>query len=170
MRIEPRDNFGRRLPRFEVDERARPARVQSASGSPDIFLRWDESIDDAGALRRCVLCSCNDLYVRKNMPRLTPFVVVLAFCGSTVALLGYATNPLIYGVLATVLLVDILTLVLATRQLVCYGCGAVYTALLIARYHHRWERTVAERVVRGEVDFPTALIASAPTETEQRTA
>ena len=68
------------------------------------------------------------------------------------------------------LLVDILTLVLATRQLVCYGCGAVYTALLIARYHHRWERTVAERVVRGEVDFPTALIASAPTETEQRTA
>ncbi len=170
MRIEPRDNIGRRLPRLEVDERARPARVQSASGAPDIFLRWDESIDDAGALRRCILCGCNDLYARKNMPRLTPFVVVLAFSGTTVALLGYATNPITYGVLATVLLVDILTLVLATRQLVCYGCGAVYTALLIARYHHRWDRAVAERVGRAEVDLPTALIAAAPLESEQGTA
>ncbi|MEY3022957.1 MAG: hypothetical protein RIS86_2155 [Planctomycetota bacterium] len=171
MRIEPRDASRRRLPRVEVDERARPAtvplardereRVHSAEGgaSATLFLRWDEALDDARALRRCVVCGCDDLYVRKSLPQVTPFIVVLAFAGTAVALLGYAASPVAYALLAALLVVDVATLLLAERQLVCYACGAVYTRLRIARYHRRWDRSVAERAGREPPDLPGALAA-----------
>lgn len=199
MRMELRDSNGRRLSRVEIDERARPARVQialsgagaavgvgaaagdaaagagsatsagSATAAPvvsgasapftqDLFLRWDGALDDAAALRKCVVCSCGDLYTRKNLPQVTPFIVVLALSGATVALLGYATNPVVVALLAALLVVDVLTLLLARRQLVCYGCGAVYWAVRIARYHRPWDRSVAERVGREPIELPTVLI------------
>jgi len=165
MRIELRDSKGRRLSRVEVDERARPARVQvQAPGARppatglDLYPRWDEALDDAAALRRCVVCGCPDLYVRKNLPQVTPFILVLAFSGVAVAALGYATNPVVNGALAALLVVDVLTLVLARRQLVCYGCGTVYHRVRIARYMRPWDRAVAERVGREPIDLPTVLI------------
>lgn len=166
MRIEPRDASGRRLSRVDVDEKARPARVTLAEGAQDVYLRWDGALDDAGALRRCVLCDCGELYVRKSFPQVTPFVVVLAFSGTVVALLGYSANPLVFGLLAVLLTLDALTLLLAQRQVVCYGCGAVYARLRIARYLRRWDRSVAERVAKDPVDLPTALAGPAH-ETEQ---
>lgn len=127
----------------------------------DLFLRWDEALDDAGSLRRCVVCGCGELYARKSLPQVTPLVVVLAFSGTVVAVLGYANNPIVFALLATLLAVDVLTLALARRQLVCYGCGALYERLRIARYHRRWDRSVAERVGRQPVDLPTVLESSA---------
>lgn len=176
MRIEPRDASRRRLPRVEVDEGARPATVSLArddrvrpGGAPvvdaepptPLFLRWDEALDDARALRRCVVCGCDDLYLRKSLPQVTPFIVVLAFAGTAVALLGYAASPVAYALLAALLVVDVATLFLAERQLVCYACGATYTRLRIARYHRRWDRGVAERVAREPLELPAALAATA---------
>jgi len=163
MRIELRDSNGRRLSRVEVDERSRPARVQLPAGRPggapqDLFPRWDEALDDSAALRRCVVCGCTELYVRKNLPQVTPFILVLAFSGVAVALLGYATNPWVNAALAVLLVVDALTLVLARRQLVCYGCGAVYHRVRIARYMRPWDRAVAERRAQEPVDLPTVLL------------
>ena len=157
MRIEPRDASGRRLDRIEVDERARPARVGLGEGAGEAFLRWDGALDDASALRRCVICGCADLYVRKNFPQVTPFVVALAFVGVAVAILGYTANPVVFGLLAALLAVDVLVLLVAQRQLVCYGCGSTYTALRIARYHRRWDRAVAERIGRSPPELPAAL-------------
>jgi hypothetical protein len=157
MRIEPRDASGRRLARIEVDARARPARVQIPGVPQDVFLRWEGALDDGSSLRRCALCGCGDLYVRKNLPQVTPFVLVLAFAGVAVALLGYSTNPVIYGLLALLLGIDVLTLALSERQLVCYACGAVYSRLRIARYLRRWDRLVAERVAKEPIDLPNAL-------------
>lgn len=156
MRIELRDSNGRRVSRVEVDERARPARVQVAG--QDLFLRWEGALDDASSLRKCVVCGCGELYARKNLPQVTPFVVVLAFSGAAVAILGYATNPLVVAALAALLVVDVLTLILARRQLVCYGCGAIYSALRIARYNRPWDRSVAERVGKDAIELPTMLI------------
>lgn len=173
MRIEPRDASRRRLPRVEVDEGARPATVALArderaragdpadAAPPALFLRWEEALDDARALRRCVVCGCDDLYVRKSLPQVTPFIVVLAFAGTAVALLGYAASPVAYALLAVLLVVDVATLFLAERQLVCYACGATYTRLRIARYHRRWDRSVAERVAREPLELPGALAAPA---------
>jgi len=163
MRIEPRDASGRRLARIEVDERSRPARIHVPGVSQDVFLRWEGALDDASSLRRCTICGCGELYTRKNLPQVTPFVVVLAFAGVAVALLGYSTNPIVYGLLALLLAVDVLTLALSERQVVCYACGAVYSRLRVARYLRRWDRSVAERVAREPVDLPTVLQLSDPT-------
>lgn len=161
MRIEPRDASGRRLARVELDERARPARIVLGSGgggsTAELFLRWDGALDDAASLRRCVVCGCPDLYVRKNFPQVTPFVVALAFVGVAVAVLGYTANPVVFGLLAALLSVDVAVLLVAQRQLVCYGCGSTYTALRIARYHRRWDRAVAERIGRSPPELPAAL-------------
>lgn len=157
MRIEPRDASGRRLARIEVDEHARPARVQVPGVTHDVYLRWDGALDDAASLRRCVLCGCSDVYVRKNFPQVTPFVIVLAFSGAAVALLGYSTNPVLYALLAVLLAVDVLSLILSERQVVCYGCGAIYTRLRIARYLRPWDRTIAERIAKSPPELPTAL-------------
>lgn len=162
MRIEPRDASGRRLARIEVDERSRPARVHVPGVPQDVFLRWEGALDDASSLRRCAICGCGELYTRKNLPQVTPFVVVLAFAGVAVALLGYSTNPIVYGLLALLLAVDVLTLALSERQVVCYACGAVYSRLRIARYLRRWDRSVAERVAREPVDLPAVLQLSDP--------
>ncbi len=163
MRIEPRDASGRRLARIEVDERARPTRVQVPGVTHDVYLRWDGALDDAASLRRCVLCGCGDVYVRKNFPQVTPFVIVLAFSGAAVALLGYSTNPVLYALLAVLLGVDVLSLLLSERQVVCYGCGAVYTRLRVARYLRPWDRTIAERIAKAPPELPTALASSPPT-------
>ncbi len=162
MRIEPRDASGRRFAGIEVDERARPARVTLGEAGAELFPRWDEAIDDAGALRRCVVCGSQDLYTRKNLPQVTPFVMVLAFSGTIVAALGYATNPVVFALLAALLVVDVLTLLLARRQLVCYGCGAIYSSLRIARYHRSWARAIAERAAQQPADLPTVLSEPRP--------
>jgi len=97
------------------------------------------------------------VYVRKNFPQVTPFVIVLAFSGAAVALLGYSTNPVLYASLAVLLAVDVLSLILSERQIVCYGCGAIYTRLRIARYLRPWDRTIAERIAKSPPELPTAL-------------
>lgn len=162
MRIELRDANRRRLARVDIDERVRPARVQFSGGDKggeqDLYLRWDEAVDDSSALRRCVVCACGDLYARKSLPQVTPFVVVLAFSGAAVSISGYGTNPIVVALLAMLLVVDVLTLLLTRRQLVCYGCGAVYDRLRIARFHKPWDRATSERVRSEPIDLPTVLI------------
>ncbi len=164
MRMEPRDETGRRLTRVEVDEKLRPARVRlcDADGGHDVFLQWDGALDDASSLRRCVLCNCSELYVRKNFPQVTPFVVVLAFSGTVVALLGYAANRVVFGLLAALLVLDVLTLLLAQRQAVCYGCGTVYSRVRIPRYLRVWDRSVAERFAKDPVELPAFLARASP--------
>lgn len=161
MRIEPRDAGGRRLARVEVDERTLPARVQVPGLDRDLFPRWEGALDDSGSLRRCLVCGCDDMYARKNLPQVTPFIAILAFTGSVVALLGYAADPRVFTLLAVLLAVDVLTLFLARRQLVCYACGATYDRLRVARYHRPWDRAVAERVAQEKPELPEALVAVA---------
>jgi hypothetical protein len=93
-----------------------------------------------------VICGCEHLYRSKALPQVTPFVVVLAFAGAFIGLLGYSRNALVLPILVGLLLIDIATLALASERLICYHCGSVYARLKIARYHRRWNRTTAERV------------------------
>jgi len=157
MRIELRDSNGRRLARVDIDERARPARVEMAGGRA-LFPRWDEAIDDAGSLRKCVVCGCDQMYARKNFPQITPFIVVLAFSGAAASILGLVTNPFVFAGLAVLLALDVVVLVLARTRLTCYGCGASYSGLRIARYHKAWDPAVAERIGKEPMDLPTVLV------------
>jgi hypothetical protein len=145
MRVELRDEARRRIGRIEVDPAERPTRVRIEGGERDVFLTWDSAVDDSGRLRRCVACGCPDLYKVRAFPPLTGFVVVLAFAGAVIGVLGFATNPVVFGALIGVLVLDIASLVFARYRLVCHRCGSTYSSLEIARHHRPWDRAVAER-------------------------
>ncbi|MFO0827592.1 MAG: hypothetical protein U0572_05520 [Phycisphaerales bacterium] len=146
MRIDARDTDGRWLGRIEVDPGQRPSLVavtDSTATTHERFLNWDGALDDAGHLRHCLICGCPSMYRSKALPQVTPFIVVLAFAGAFVGLLGYATNPIVLPALVVLLVIDIATLVVARTRLVCYRCGSRYSRLSIARYHRRWDRNAA---------------------------
>ena len=145
MRADVRTTEGERLGRVEIDESTRPVRIQPPLSESPLFPEWDGALDDAGHLRSCVICGHTRLYRSRSLPQLTPFVVLLAFAGAAVGLLGFATNPLILGLLGLLLVADVGLLLFARTRIVCYRCGTVYDRLPIARYHHPWEASIAER-------------------------
>lgn len=145
MRIELRDAARRKVGRIEADPAGRPTRVDVQDSDREVFLDWDTALDDAGHLRRCVVCSGPDLFRAKAFPQVTGFVVVLAFAGATIGALGLATTPPILIAMVFVLVADIAILLLSRQRLVCYRCRTSYHDLPIARYHRRWDRSIAER-------------------------
>lgn len=134
------------------DRTRRAAHASANSGNPssdkpaaEVFLNWDSAVDDAGQLRRCVVCGCGDLFREKAFPQVTGFVVVLAFAGAVIGALGLATRPPVLTAMAIVLVLDVAILVFSQRRLVCYRCRASYHDLPIARYHRPWDRSLADR-------------------------
>ncbi|MBL9150531.1 MAG: hypothetical protein JNM94_17730 [Phycisphaerae bacterium] len=149
MRVDARDDKGERIGRFEVDPAERPnlVRVTDATGTThERYINWDGALDDSGHLRRCLLCGCQSMYRSKALPQVTPFIVVLAFVGAFIGLLGYASNPFVLPALIVLLVIDVATLIGSRLRLICYRCRSLYTRLPIARYHGRWSRAEAERV------------------------
>jgi len=135
----------RRIGTIVVDPTLRPTRVTVVDSNREIFLNWESAFDDSDQLRRCLICGCNDLYRDKVFPAATAIVVILAFAGAAVGLLGLATNPIMLGALVAVLVIDIAILVFSRSRLVCYRCGSAFRALRIASYHKRWDRGTADR-------------------------
>lgn len=154
MRADVRTTEGERLGRIQIDEATRPVRIHPPSSERPLFLEWDGALDDAEHLRSCVICGHSRLYRSRSLPQLTPFVVLLAFAGAAVGLLGFATDPLILGLLGLLLVADVGLLVLARTRIVCYRCGTVYDQLPIARYHHPWNPSIAERETPGSKSAP----------------
>jgi len=143
VRILLREPDGSRAT-LNVDPAQRPPRVQTLEETRDVFLEWDQALDDDGQLRRCLSCG-GPLYRRKALPQLTGFVIVLAFALALVGILGFADNiPLLIG-MSCVLLLDIAILLFAQTYLDCYRCRSSHRRLKIASYHRPWERAFAER-------------------------
>ena len=145
MRIELRDAERRKIGRIRVDPARRPTRVRLEDSDREVFLDWDTAIDDAGHLRRCVACGCQDLFRAKAFPQITAVVVVLAFAGAAIGALGLATTPPILIAMVAVLIADVAILLFSRQRLVCHRCRTSYHEVRIARYHRSWDRAVAER-------------------------
>lgn len=157
MKIDLRDEQRQRLGRVEVDPTAHPTRVRTIDTNRDVFLNWDSAVDDSGQLRRCVACGCGDLYRLKSFPQITWFVVVAAFAGAVIGLLGLATPPMLAAMIL-VLVLDIAILVFSRTRLICYRCRSTYQDLPIASYHRSWDRALAER-------YPAPSLAPASSDT-----
>ena len=143
VRIVLRESDGSRTT-LDVDPVRRPPRVRDLEDTRNVFLDWDQALDDDGQLRRCLVCG-GPLYRRKALPQLTGFVVVLAFALALVGILGFADNIALLIGMSFVLLVDIGILLFARTHLDCYRCGASHRRLPIARYHRPWDRATANR-------------------------
>ncbi|MBX3354140.1 MAG: hypothetical protein KF724_00400 [Phycisphaeraceae bacterium] len=151
MRIDLRDAARQRIGRVSIESSQRPTLVRverrdDASDAPtahDVFLNWDQAVDDAGCLRHCIACG-GRVFRSRSLPQVTPVVVVLAVAGVLVAAFGLAANPLVYAALVAVLLLDIGVLLVARTRLICYRCGSIYDRVPVARYHTAWNRRDAE--------------------------
>ena len=143
MRVDVRSPSGERLGRVEIDPDTRPVRIRPAGADRDLFLEWDGVIDDAGHLRSCLACGHPRLYRSRSLPD-DPVRGRPRLRWATVALLGWATDPVVLVLLAILLAVDI-GLLMAGRSRLVRRCGTVYDRMPIARYHRPWEADVAER-------------------------
>lgn len=178
MRVDVRDSDTRqRIGWVELDPADRPTKVPvlPTPGPPDspdspppapgreVFLHWDAALDDAGKLRKCLICGGHDLFIARIFPQLTGFVVVLAFAGAAIGILGLAENPLVLALLVIVLIMDIASFTFRKHRLVCYRCRTSYANIEISRHFRPFDRAVAERYPppRKEPSIPSTT-ASAP--------
>jgi hypothetical protein len=162
VHIDLRDTDRKRIGRITVDPALRPTRVSLIGDDREVFLTWETALDDAGQLRRCVACGCNDVFREKAFPQVTGFVVVLAFTGAAVGVLGFANTLPVMAVLIAVLALDVAILLFARSRIVCYQCRTSYRGLPIARYHRTWDRAIAERYPAPETPPAASQVDRTP--------
>lgn len=104
-----------------------------------------------GALCRCRICGCQDLWRQKDFPPgLGLLVVSVAAILSSIAWAMY--RPLIAtGVLMAAALIDMALYVLMGDMLVCYRCGARHRKLAIPEKHPTFDLEVRERYRQQEL-------------------
>jgi len=146
MRVLVRQIDRSKVGEISPDGEQRPARIRTLDTDREVFLDWERAFDDAGQLRRCIICGSDHLFQHKTFPQITPFVIVLAFALSLIGVLGYVTDIAILIGMTGVLLLDIAILFFARTRLVCYRCRSQYRDLVIAEYHRRWDRDTDARL------------------------
>lgn len=146
MRIEIKDNQGKPRLTVHVDPASPPTVVKADDGrGPAISLDWDKALDDEARLRHCPVCSCPDLYVRKLVPQLTVFALIVAAGALSSLFYGLGQSRPALIVLTLVLAFDLLIWLYAPKTLVCYRCGSEFHQTPIPAGTRPWDATTAER-------------------------
>ena len=154
MRIDLRDEHRQKLFAVEVDPASPPTVVRPKDAiDPDVdenahpvHLNWDRAIDDEKHLRRCPACGCEDLYARREAPRLTAFVVIALAAVIAIAILGLGRLHYALIVLGCVGLIDAgLYLFYSGKLMVCYRCRTEYRGIPIGREAKSWQSELDER-------------------------
>ncbi|MEO1236854.1 MAG: hypothetical protein AAFX76_08715 [Planctomycetota bacterium] len=146
MRIDLKDRQGKPRLTLHVDPARPPTVVKTDDGrGPAVSLDWDQALDDKGFLRRCPVCGCPDFYVKKQVPQLTVFALIVAAAVIAMIFFGFGQSRAALIVLGLVLAVDVLIWLYAERTLVCYRCGAEFRQTPLKRSDRPWDATLAER-------------------------
>ena len=146
VRIDLRDKDRRRLFRVAVGGKDRPTVVRPPDEpGREVYLDWDQAFDDEGYLRRCPACGCRELFVRKDFPQVTGFVIVLVAAAAAMALFGMEQVIAAVSVLAAVVLIDAVIFFFTGKCLVCYRCRSEFRDLPIRPRHPGWELAVGEK-------------------------
>ena len=116
-----------------------------AAGVRDVPLNWDRVLDKNGHMRRCPVCQCRELFVRKDFPQKLGLAMVIMAAGSALVLfsIGYALAA--FGVLGVMAVIDAMVYVLTPRCLVCYRCRSEFRETPIATDHCPWELPTGEK-------------------------
>ncbi len=134
----------------------RPNTGAAATNAPgngtDVYLDWDRAVDDEGHLRRCPVCGCRELFVRKDFPQVTGFVVVVAAAVVSMILFGAGEVTAALAVLAAVVVIDFVVFFFTGKTLVCYRCRSEFRDLPIRRDHPGWDLAIGEKYRRLPTD------------------
>ncbi|MFA9480418.1 hypothetical protein ACERK3_19285 [Phycisphaerales bacterium AB-hyl4] len=147
MRIDLRNEQRDRLFTVYVDLEDPPAVVRppNAVGGSKAHLDWDRALDDERHLRRCPVCGCPDLFLRKQMPQVTGFVLIILAAVVAMVLLGIGEVGLAVLILVLVGAVDVAIYFFTRRVLVCYRCRSEFSGMPMSRRHGKWEKTTGEK-------------------------
>lgn len=157
MRIDIRNLKREPLFTVEVDDKDPPSAVKpsaSALAEPrgalpplpsEVYLEWDSTIDDLGHLRRCPVCGCRELFVRKDFPQVTGFAIIVLAGILSMVLVGFRQVVWAVGILIAVAIIDAAIYLFTGRCLVCYRCRSEFRKLPIRKDHPTWELAVGEK-------------------------
>jgi len=146
MRIQLRNLDRQVLYSVQVDEKSPPGVVKDPSGvGPQVSLNWDEAFEDDKHLRRCPVCSCRELFVRKDFPQLTGFVIIVAAAVLSIIMFGMGYVRLSIGVLVVVAVLDALIFFFTPKCLVCYRCRSEFRDIPIRKEHRGWDLATGEK-------------------------
>lgn len=115
-------------------------------------LQWEKAFDEAGYLRRCPVCGCREVFVRRDFPQKLGMAVVVV--AGVIATALFAMNKLYWamGVLGATVVIDAIAVLMAKRCLVCHRCRSEFRDTPIAEDHEGFDLAVGEkyRPVRQE--------------------
>ena len=159
VRIDLRNLARKRLFRAKVDPNRPPTVVHGPPDSPyagqEVYLNWDQALGDEAHLRRCPACGCRELFVRKDFPQVTGFVIILMAAVIAIALFAAKQVKWAIALLATIAGLDTLIYFFAGKCLVCYRCRSEFRDLPIRHDHPGWDLAVGEKYrlsQRGDAD------------------
>jgi hypothetical protein len=152
VRIDIRDLERRHIASVEVDDKDPPTVVRTSgdAAAPQITLDWDQAVDDEHRLRKCPVCSCRELFVRKDFPQVTGFVVVVLAAVIAVVLFAQEQWAMSMAVLAVVVLIDVVIYFFTGQCLVCYRCRSEFRDVPIGPEHKAWELSIGEKYRRPQ--------------------
>jgi len=149
VRIDIRNLARKRLFTVEVDASRPPTVVKGPADShaegQEVFLNWDRAMDDEGHLRRCPICGCRELFVRKDFPQLTGFAVVAMAAGMALYLFAVDLFFWAFGLMAAIVVLDVIIFFFTGRCLVCYRCRSEFRDLPIRKDHPGWDLAIGEK-------------------------
>lgn len=146
VRMKIRDKSDETIFGVEVDLAKPPPMVKRPDQNGALMsLDWDRALDDNRRLRRCPVCGCPDLFVRKQVPQLTLFAAPIVAAIVAMVLYGFGMLWPALAVLAVVVLVDLGIFLYIPRVLECYRCHTQFRGMPISHRHPRWEKGLADR-------------------------
>ncbi len=157
MRIDVRNTQRERLFTVDVDPDNPPAVVRPGGAGvetdksepvrdgKEVYLNWEQAVDDQGHLRRCPVCSCRELFARKDFPQVTGFLIVVGAAIVAMGMFGAGWVVEAFVVLGAVAVIDAAIFIFTKRCVVCYRCRSEFRDLPIRRDHPTWELSIGEK-------------------------
>ena len=103
-----------------------------------------------GKLARCLVCSCDELYVRKDFSqRLGVTIVVIGIVASSIAW-AFHRQYLTFGILFATALIDVVLYFMVGNVLQCYRCRSEYRRLAGLDEHEAFSLETHERYRQQE--------------------
>jgi hypothetical protein len=97
-----------------------------------------------GIIEHCVVCGCNELFIRKDFPQRLGLAIVVVFGAAAVYCFRYSVL-MAWAALGAAVLLDLLIYALLGRVTTCYACRAEYRKCPLNPAHEGFDLATSEK-------------------------